>query len=63
MLQSLLLLYVQSEVYQIILKQKCWPLVFTICKAFLKDNKRSGTSLPTSFSKRFLKKNISDAMI
>ena len=32
---------------------------FTSCKAFLKNKKISGTSLPTSFSEWFLKKNIS----
>ena len=34
-----------------------WPPCFY--KAFLKNKKRSGTSLPTSFSTWFLKKNIS----
>ena len=31
------LLYVQVEVYQNILKLRCWPLAFTLHKAFLKD--------------------------
>ena len=53
-----LFLYIQVEVYQNILKLKCWPLVFTLNKAFWK-NKRSGSSLPALFSAWFLKKNIS----
>ena len=36
----------------------CRPLPFTSYNAFLKNKKRSGTSLATSFSARFLK-NIS----
>ena len=39
------LLYVKVEVYQNILKLRCWPLVFTLHKAFLKYKKGSGTSL------------------
>ena len=35
------------------------PLAFTSYKAFLKNKKRPGTSLPVSFSAWFLKKNIS----
>ena len=35
-------------------KLRSGPLSFTSCKAFLK-NKRSGTSLPASFSARFFK--------
>ena len=35
------------------------PLAFTIYKAFLKNKKRPGTSLPASFLAWFLKKNIS----
>ena len=50
MLWSLFLLYVQVEVYQNILKLRCWPLVFTFCKAFLKKKKVSGTSLLALFS-------------
>ena len=42
-----------------ILKLMYWQLTFTICKAYLKNKKRSGTSLPVSFSAWFLKKNIS----
>ena len=41
------------------LKLCCRALAFTSNKAFLKNQKRSGTSLPVSFSTRFLKKNIS----
>ena len=40
-------------------KRRCWPLSFTSYKAFLKINKRSGTSLPASFSAWFLKKYTS----
>ena len=49
MLWSLFWLYVQVEVYQSILKLRCWPLAFTLYKAFLKNKKRSGTSLSTHF--------------
>ena len=41
------------------LKLCCRALAFTSNKAFLKNQKRSGTSLPVSFSTRFLKKNSS----
>ena len=34
-------------------------IAFTSNKAFLKNKKRCGTSLPASFSAWFLKKNIS----
>ena len=37
---SLFLLFVPVEVYQSILKRKCWPLAFTLHKAFLKNKKR-----------------------
>ena len=40
------------------LKLGCRALAFTSCKAFLKNNKRSGTILPASFSACFLKKNM-----
>ena len=40
-------------------KLNCRPLAFTSYKAFLKNKKRSGTSLPASFSAWFLKKYIS----
>ena len=49
MLWSLFWLYVQVEVYQSILKLRCWPLAFTLYKAFLKNKKRSGASLSTHF--------------
>ena len=42
-----------------ILKLSCRTLVITTYKAFLKNKKRSGTSLSASFSAWFLKKNIS----
>ena len=56
---NLFLLYVQVEVYQKILKLRCWPLTITLHKASLKNKKDSGTSLPASFSAWFLRKNIS----
>ena len=46
---SLLLLYVQVDRYGNILKLRCSPLTFTSYKAFPKNKKRSGTSLPASF--------------
>ena len=48
----------QIEDYQNILKLSCIPLAFNSYKAFSKNKKRSGTSLPASFSALFLKKNI-----
>ena len=39
--------------------ERFWPLTFTSYKAFIKDKKRSGTSLPTLFYAWFLKTNIS----
>ena len=57
MLKSLLLLYAQGEVYQNILKVRCWPLTLTLYKVFLKNRKRSGASLPTKFFAKILKKN------
>ena len=53
---SLFLLHAQVGVYQNILKLKCCPLGFTLYKAFLKYKKRSGTSLPASFSVWFEEK-------
>ena len=44
------------------MKLSCCPLAFTLHKAFLKEKKRSGTSLPYSFSAWFLKENISLVM-
>ena len=49
----------QAEGYQNILKLGYIPLAFTSYEAFLKNKKRSGTNLPTLFSAKFLKKNIS----
>ena len=40
----------QVEGYRNILKLSCRPLAFTSNKAFLKNKKRSGTSLPDLFS-------------
>ena len=42
------LLYLQINEHQNILKLRCRPLVFTFYKGFLKNRKRSGTSLPVS---------------
>ena len=55
----LFFLYVQVEIYQNILKLRCWPIVFILYKAFLKNKKRAGTSLPARFSIWFVKRNIS----
>ena len=41
------------------LKLSCGPLAFTSSKAFIKNKKRSGTSLPVSLFTWYLKKNIS----
>ena len=41
---------VQVEGYRHIVKLNCRPLAFTSYKAFLRHKKRSGTSLPASFS-------------
>ena len=49
-------LYVQVEVYQNILKLKCWPLMFILYKGYLKNKKRSGTSFPISCFACFLTK-------
>ena len=40
-------------------KLRCGPLALTLYKAFYKNEKGSRTSLPASFSARFLKKNFS----
>ena len=62
-LKNLFLLYALVEVYQNILKLRCWTLAFTLYKAFLKKIKiGSGTSLPDSFPVWFLKKNISHVL-
>ena len=54
---SLFLLYAHAEIYRKILKLSFRPYDFTSYKTFLKNKKRTGTRLPTSFSARFLKKN------
>ena len=59
MLYCLFFIYVQVEVYQSILKLRCWSLALTLYKAFLKSKKRPEASLPVSFSEWFLKKYIS----
>ena len=41
----------------------CGPLGLILYKTFLKNKKRSGTSLPVSFSKWILKKNVSLVML
>ena len=48
----------QLEGYQNILKLNCWRLAFTLHKTFLKDKKRSGTSLPTTFQHNFWRKKF-----
>ena len=45
--------------YLAILKPSSRPLAFTTYEAFLKNKKRSGTSMTASFSAWLLKKNIS----
>ena len=54
-----ILIVCQVEEYRKWLKLRCRPLAFTSYKAFIKNKKRSRTSLPTSFSAWFLKKNVS----
>ena len=48
----------QLEDHRKWLKLRCRPLAFTSNKAFLKNKKRSGSSLPASFSAWFLKKTF-----
>ena len=48
--------------YWMWLKLSCRPFAFTSYKAFLKNNKRSDTSLLVSFSAWFFKKNVSVAI-
>ena len=55
-LYNLLLLNVQVEHYQNILKLRCWPYAFTSFKAFLNSQKWSGTSILTRFLHDFWKK-------
>ena len=47
---SLFLLYNQVEIYHNMLKLGCWPLAFILYKVFLKNKRRSRTSLLASFS-------------
>ena len=57
---SLFLLFIacQVEFNWSILKLSCGPLAFSSFEVFLKNKKRSGTSLLDSFSAWYLKKNI-----
>ena len=55
---SLFLLYVQMEVYETVLKIKCWPFTLTLFGSFSRNKEMSGTNLLASFSAWFLKKNI-----
>ena len=57
-LYSWFLLCVQAEYYQNMLKLRYWPLAFTSYKALFRT-KRSGTTLPASFSTWFFKKKFS----
>ena len=57
-MQFIFIVY-QVEGYQNILKLSCRPLAFTSYKAFLKNKKRYGTSLPASLSALFSEKSIS----
>ena len=49
----------EGEGYQSILKLSCRPFAFTLCKAFLKTKKRSGTSFSASFCMNFKEKHPS----
>ena len=53
------LIVCQVEDYRKWLKLSCRLFAFTSYKSFLKNKKRSGTSLPVSFSAWFYKKYIS----
>ena len=55
-LNGLFLLYAQIEGCRNILKLRCRPLLFVSFKAFSKNKKRSGTSLPLIFAALFLRK-------
>ena len=57
-LNSLLLLYLQVEDYQNVLKLRCWPLAFISYRVLSKNKKRSEISFPASFFAWFLKKSI-----
>ena len=56
MLWSLFSLHVQVKVFESILKLRCWPLAFTLYKAFYKNKKRFRISFPTSFLQDFWRK-------
>ena len=53
----------QVEDYQNILKLRCWPLAFSSYKAFLKHEKKFGTSFSASFSAWILRKDISHILL
>ena len=55
-LYSLFLFYAQIESYRNIMKLRCRPLLFISFKAFSKNKKRSGNSLPPLFAALFLRK-------
>ena len=57
-LYSLFILYIQIEDHQNIVKLRCLASAFISYKVFTKIKMRPGTSLPSSFSAWFLKKNI-----
>ena len=42
--------FLKNQKWVNILKSSCRTIAFTLCKAFLRNKKRSGTSLPASFS-------------
>ena len=56
---NLFLFDVQIKVHQNMLKIRCLTLSFILYKAFSKNNKRSGTNLPSSFSALQWKDNVS----
>ena len=56
-IQFIFLLF-QVEDYPNILKLSCRKLAFASFKDFLKNKKRSGASLPATFSAWLLQKNI-----
>ena len=62
MLHSLFILYIQVEVYQNILKTRCWPVALALYKAFSKTNKRSKIIFLTSLSAWSLKKSVSQVI-
>ena len=54
------LLRISLDYSLFLLRRSCRPLAFTSYKAFLRNKRRSGTSLPVSFSAWLLKKNVFD---